>query len=381
MRDVWVRRHGDARSEGRDGVKKVLVQLVIALLMLGAAGGAWWYFYGQAPQAQQAARGPGGPGGFAMPVEAAAVTVGPIERRLTAVGTLRSNESVVIRPEVAGRLVEIDFVEGQPASEGQVLFRLDDTVNRAEIASIEAALVLSRANLERATDLVKRGSGTRAAYDSALAEERANEARLQLAQAQLAKLTIAAPFSGVLGLRNVSIGDFADKGAAMVNLEQIDLLKVDFRIAENFLAAVAPGQSVEVQVDAFPGERFKGEVYAIDPLVDESGRSILLRARLPNPDGRLRPGLFARVELVLHEKPQALQVPEAALIPQGADQFVYRIVDGKAALTRVETGLRRNGMVEITAGLGPEDQVVVAGQLKLRDGAPVQTAAAAPPEA
>ncbi|HET6467814.1 MAG TPA: efflux RND transporter periplasmic adaptor subunit [Geminicoccaceae bacterium] len=309
-----------------------------------------------------------------MPVEAVAVTVAPIERRLTAVGTLRSNESVILRPEVAGRIAAIDFLEGQPVDEGQVLFELDASVNRAEIASIEATLELSRANFERASGLVQRGTGTRATYDAALAEQRANEARLQLAQAQLAKLTITAPFAGVMGLRRVSVGDFVDRGDEMVNLEQIDPLKVDFRVAENFLAAVAPGQAIEVQVDAFDRERFRGEVYAIDPLVDESGRSIVLRARLPNPDQRLRPGLFARVELVLNEKPAALLLPEQALIPEGAEQFVYRVVDGKATRTPVETGLRREGMVEITAGLTAADVVVVAGQLKIRDGAPVQIA-------
>jgi membrane fusion protein (multidrug efflux system) len=172
-------------------------------------------------------------------------------------------------------------------------------------------------------------------------------------------------------LRRVSVGDFVNMGDDIVNLEQIDPLKADFRVAESYLGAVRPGQRIELGVDAFPGQAFTGEVYAIDPLIDESGRSILLRARLPNPEHVLRPGLFARVTLVLNERENAIQVPEQALVPQGQDQFVFKVVDGKAAFTKVEVGIRREGMVEITAGLGPKDEVVTAGQLKIRDGAEI----------
>ena len=176
----------------------------------------------------------------------------------------------------------------------------------------------------------------------------------------------------MVGLRRVSVGDFVDVGDDIVNLEQIDPLKADFRVAESYLGAVRPGQRIELGVDAFPGQAFTGEVYAIDPLIDEAGRSILLRAKLPNPDHVLRPGLFARVTLVLNEREDAIQVPEQALVPQGQDQFVFKVEDGKAAFTKVTTGIRREGMVEILEGLAPDDEVVTAGQLKIRDGADVQ---------
>ncbi len=201
---------------------------------------------------------------------------------------------------------------------------------------------------------------------------RVDQAVLELAKARLDKSMISAPFDGVVGLRKVSVGDFVNVGDDIVNLEQIDPLKTDFRVAEVYLGAVRPGQRIELRVDAFPGETFTGEVYAIDPLIDESGRSIVLRARLPNPDNRLRPGLFVRVALVLNERNGAIQVPEQALVPQGQDQFVFRVVDGKAALTKVVPGLRRDGMVEVVEGLDPNDTVVTAGQIKLRDGAEVQ---------
>ena len=344
---------------------------MVAVAMLVAAGGAWWFFYFEQPQAEGAA-GPPGAAAMAVPVETAPVEVGPIQRRLTAVGSLRSNESVIIRPEIAGRIVEFRFEEGEPVKKGQPLVLLDDPVWRAAVEQAEAALELSQANHARAVDLLQRKAGTTKARDEAFSQMRVDQAVLELARVRLDKSVITAPFEGVVGLRQVSVGDFVDVGQDMVNLEQIDPLKADFRVAEVYLGAVRPGQRIELGVDAFPGETFAGEVYAIDPLIDESGRSIVLRARLPNEHARLRPGLFARVTLVLNEREDALQIPEQALMPQGQDQFVFRVIDGKAALTKVAVGIRREGMVEIVEGLGPDDEVVTAGQLKVRDGAPVQ---------
>jgi membrane fusion protein, multidrug efflux system len=350
---------------------KALTQIVIALCMLAVAGGAWWYFYAAPP----AAGGPGQQAATAnmqIPVETAPAKVGPIQRRLTAVGSLRSNESVVVRPEIAGRIAEFKFDEGQSVKKGDPLVVLDDSVWRAQVEQAQAALELAQSNYERAVDLLKRKAGTTKARDEASAELRADQASLELAKARLDKTVLKAPFGGVVGLRKASVGDFIDVGKDIVNLEQIDPLKVDFRVAEVYVGAVKPGQNLQLGVDAFSGDRFEGEVYAIDPLIDESGRSILLRARLPNQDGRLRPGMFARISLVLNEREDAIQVPEQALVPQGQDQFVFKVVGGKAVFTKVKVGIRRDGMAEIVEGLGPGDQVVTAGQLKIRDGVPVK---------
>jgi membrane fusion protein (multidrug efflux system) len=363
-----------APCKGRDRIGNVLrifVQILIAVCMLAVAGGAWWFFYLEQPQAD-VAQGPPGGAAMAVPVETAPVEVGPIQRRLGAVGSLRSNESVIVRPEVAGRIAEIRFEEGEQVEQGEVLAVLDDSVYRAEVEQVQASLVLSQANHDRAIDLVRRGVGTTKARDEAIAQLHADQAALHLARARLDKTVIRAPFDGVVGLRKISVGEFVGVGQDMVNLEQIDPLKADFRVAEVYLGAVGTGQKIELSADAFPGETFTGAVYAIDPLIDESGRSIVLRARLPNPDARLRPGLFVRITLVLNEREGAIQVPEQALVPRGQDQFVFRVEDGKAVFTKVTAGIRREGMVEILEGLDPDDEVVTAGQLKLRDGAPVQ---------
>ena len=338
--------------------------------MVAVAGGAWWYFYA-APAAGGAAQPPP-QAAMEVPVEVAPVTVGPIQRRLTAVGSLRSNELVIIRPEIAGRIAEFKFQEGEPVKQGQPLVVLDDSVYRAQVEQVQASLELSQSNYDRAIDLLNRKVGTTKARDEAISQLRADQASLELAKARLDKTVIRAPFDGVVGLRKESVGDFVDVGKDIVNVEQIDPLKVDFRVAEVYVGAVKPGQKLDLGVDAFAGEKFTGEVYAIDPLIDESGRSILLRARLPNPDRRLRPGLFARVSLVLNEREDAIQVPEQALVPQGQEQFVFKVEGGKAAFTKVKVGIRRSGMAEIVEGLAPGDQVVTAGQLKIRDGAAVK---------
>ena len=198
-----------------------------------------------------------------------------------------------------------------------------------------------------------------------------NTAAVELARVQLDKTRITAPFAGIVGLRHVSAGEYITAGQALVNLEAIDPVKADFRVPEKFLPAIRVGQTIKIKVDAFPEDSFEGRVYAIDPRLDVVGRSLLVRAMVPNRDQRLRPGLFARVTVLLQLKEDALSVPEQAIVPQGESQFVFKIVDGKAKLTKVKIGTRREGRVEIVEGLTAGDQVVTAGQLKIRDGSPV----------
>ncbi|MGH6933210.1 MAG: efflux RND transporter periplasmic adaptor subunit, partial [Dongiaceae bacterium] len=180
-----------------------------------------------------------------------------------------------------------------------------------------------------------------------------------------------APFDGVLGLRSVSIGQYLDPGDPIIKVEDIDPLKVDFRIPEIYFTKVRVGQRIDVTIDALPGEIMTGAVYAIDPLIDVEGRSIVIRASVPNGDGRLRPGLFARVALVYDTIKGAILVPEESIIPVSDEAFVFRVIDGKAARTKVVLGERSRGHVQVAAGLASGDMVVTAGQLKIQDGTPV----------
>lgn len=368
--------------------------VIAALLALG--GGGYWYFVqengsveelGERVRALSAAATGGAAkpatpapaqGGGPVPVEAAPVRVGSIARTITAVGSTVSNEAVVIRPEVTGRITEIAFTEGQAVTKGTVLFRLDDSVARATLAQAQASLAFSRSDLQRAEELFRQGSGAGRAREQAQAKLLADDATAQLAKAQLDKLTLTAPFDGVVGLRKVSVGDVVQPGKDLVNLEQIETLKLDFRVPELYLPAVRVGQALAITVDAFPGRRFQGEVYAIDPLLDVNGRALVIRARVPNAERTLRPGLFARVELTLTVTPNAILVPEQAITSVGQDLFVFKIVDGRAKQTKVRIGHRRNAEVEIAEGLQPDDVIVVSGQIRVRDGVPVRVTNAKP---
>ena len=193
-------------------------------------------------------------------------------------------------------------------------------------------------------------------------------------EARISKATIRAPFSGTIGLRLVSVGDYVKEGQDLVNLESIDPLKVDFRVPELALSQVKDGQSLQIALDALPDKVYDGRVVAINPLLDANGRSIVIRAQVPNRDGTLRPGMFARVRLFTSGLKDTLVVPEESLFPVGEDKFVYKVVDNKATRQKIEIGARREGRVEVLGGLTPDDLVVTAGVIKLREGVTVQVA-------
>lgn len=350
-------------------MKKTLSTVIVAVAIAVAIGAAHWYLNLQ-PDTAAAPQGGGG-GRPATPVEAVEVRVEMVSDEVSAVGTLRSNESVIIRPEIAGRISVIHFDEGEPVEADQTLVSLDDSTHQAELADARATLNLAERTFKRLDELFQKGSTSARERDEALARMESARAALQLFQARLEKTDVNAPFSGILGLRRVSPGDYVTPGQDLVNLEDIDPIKVDFRIPERYLSSLATGQIIRVRVDAFPERAFEGEVYAIDPQIDPAGRSIAIRARIENGDRVLRPGLFARVRLIVDERPDALVVPEQALVPRGEQRYVFKVVDGKAALTEVQLGQRRAGEVEILAGLSEGETVITAGQLKIRDGSAV----------
>jgi membrane fusion protein (multidrug efflux system) len=309
-----------------------------------------------------------------MLVEAAQAEIMSANREITAIGTLNSNEAVVIATEIGGRITEITFTEGQQARGGQVLVRLDRSILEAQRDRAEASLTLSRANRERSDILFKDAAISQREWDAANAQWQLDEANLRLAQAQLDKTVLRAPFDGALGLRHVSVGEYVQPGHPIVTLDDTDPLKGDFRVPEAFSSSLRVGQTVQLQVDAAPGRVFSGQVYAIDPKVDAAGRNLLVRARVPNGDRSLRPGMFTQVRLVIEEKPNTLMIPEQALISRGGSQIVYKVVDGKVEEAVVTVGLRRRGQVEITEGLSPGDTVITAGQIKVRPGSSVKVA-------
>lgn len=354
----------------------------VGALCAAMLAGAGLYAYrshraAPAPQPVGGARaGPAAaPAQPATVVEVAEVVLRSMPLELAAVGTLASSQSVMLRPEIAGRIARIDFADGARVARGALLFLLDDATPRAELAQARASLELARSEATRVEDLFGRKFVSLSARDQARANLRVAEAALELAEARLARNSIRAPFGGVLGIRSVSLGDYVKEGADLVNLEDLTRVNVDFRLPESEIGKLASGQAVSVAVDAWPGQSFPARIEAIDPQVDAQGRSVLVRARIDNAQDRLRPGMFARVRVRIAERGEVPVVPEEAIVASSAGSFVF-VVDGdQARRVEVEAGLRRDAVVELRRGPEAGTKVVVAGQLKLRDGASVRIAA------
>ena len=355
--------------------KWLLSALVIAMGGAVLAGGSHLLRYNQSHSAQvkeTGTVGPKNPGRAGVAVETANAIAAKSRSDIRAVGSLQSDESVNIAPELPGRISEIAFREGEEVQEGDVLVRLDDSLVRAEVAEQEARFALVQSNLERANTLAKSGNVTVRARDEATAAFEGTRATLETARVRLAKHIIFAPFSGVVGLRRASVGAYVPIGTTIVNLEKIDTLKVDFSIPEIFLSGVDVGQSIQVTVDAIPNKTFVGTVYAINPMVDVNGRALRIRARLPNVSGDLRPGLFARLTVKGPQEQNVVSVPESAIVARGGDSFVYQVENGRAVETKVRLGERKAGFVEVLEGLSVNAVVVTAGHQRLRNGAIVE---------
>jgi len=326
----------------------------------------------------QPAKGPGAGPPPAMPVKVVAAKLAPAVDEASAVGTLRADESVVIRPEIAGRISEFRFDEGQGVKKGALLVTLDASEVRAQLASAKAQAQLDAQRLERAEDLRKKNFISAQALD----EARSNHARAHASQreveAKLAKAEIRAPFTGVAGLRQVSQGAYVAAGTDIARLEKIDQLKLDFRVPESYLARLKTAQQLKVEVDAYSGESFGGAIYAIEPAVDEATRTVVVRARVANSDLKLRPGMFGRVLLQLAVRDKAIWVPEQAIVPRGQDAFVFRVANGKADMVKVQTGTRRVGEVEIRSGIAAGELVVTEGTQRIGPGSAVSVMGDAP---
>ncbi len=352
-----------------------VLAIVIAGLVAASLAGIKMNSQSQAP-APKAAGGP-------VVIEAEPVRVAELLDAVTAVGTLRSAESVVLKSEIPGRIARVMFADGSQVAKGDALIVFDASVQQALVNQARAERDLAAAKLKRTEELFQKKFLSAAALDDAKATEEIAAAKLALAQANLDKMTIRAPFAGQIGIRQVSVGDYLKEGVELVNLEDLSSMKADFRVPEQISGRLAVGQTVQLQSDAFAGANFPAKVVAIDPAVDASGRSLLLRAELRDVSRRLKPGMFVRVRLVLESRPNAIVTPEEALVTAQNRLTVFKVVEGKAVATPVVTGLRsqldQRAVVEVTKGLAPDDVVVTAGQIKIRgNNVPVKVAEPAP---
>jgi membrane fusion protein (multidrug efflux system) len=347
---------------------------VIAVVGIAVAAGAAWWVQNKDRGARgvdanaAAAVAPAAPGG-PVPVEVGRVETARIADEAQAVGSVRSHQGVMLRPEVSGRISKLGYNDGQRVRRGQLLVQLDDTLQGAQLQQAQAQASIARTNLQRNRELVAQNFVSASVVDQSAAALQVAEAQVALAQAQLARMKIVAPFDGVAGISVVNLGDYVKDGADLVSIEDTSSMWVDFRLPERYLANLKAGQAVEVQLDAMPGRGFSGKVEAIDALLDANGRSLLVRARLLNPGGELRSGMFARTRVVFAQRDNALVVPEEALVPQGGRQYLVTVVDGPngklAQRLEAKLGVRLPGKVEILDGLKAGDLVVTAGQARV----------------
>lgn len=292
-----------------------------------------------------------------------------IPTHIEAVGTLKANESLILRPENTGRIDAIRFVEGSFVKKGSPLVHFDDAIYKAQVAEAEARVLLSKTEFHRVDKLFNKGAASGTSRDSALAQLQINLAQLDQAKVSLARMTLKAPFSGIVGLRQFSPGDYIIAGSDMLKIVDISKMKLDFQIPEIYLPQVKSGQKLEIKLASFPTQTLTGEVVAISPQISEQGRNILIRASLPNHNNMLRPGLFAKVQLLIKEE-SYITVPEEAIIPQGGQFIVYLYKDDKVTPAPITIIKRFQGQVALT-GINAGDVVITAGQLKLQPGSPI----------
>ncbi|WP_396437001.1 efflux RND transporter periplasmic adaptor subunit [Limnohabitans sp.] len=375
---------------------------VLALLGISVASGAAWWWQNKAPAggaaSTAAAAAPGGPsaapggapagapgagpaGGAGRPpaVEVAKVESMTLVDETQAVGSLRSRQGVMLRPEVGGRVKQILFSDGQRVRKGQLMVQFEDQLQQAQVAQARAELSIAEANHKRNQELVAQNFISQRSLDESAAALEVSRAKLSLAQATLQRLQVLAPFDGITGLKQINVGDYLKDGADMVNVEDIDAVLLDFRLPERFQAKVRAGQKAQLTVDALPGRPFSAIVQAVDPLIEANGRSVGVRGCIDNRQQQLRPGMFARVNAVFGSRDNALVIPEEAIIPQGGRTFVVKVVQGDKPDVRVservavKVGLRQPGKVEIVEGLAAGDTVVTAGHQRLqKDGTAVR---------
>jgi membrane fusion protein, multidrug efflux system len=326
---------------------------------------------------KQGAAGP--PPNFAVQVVAVEARRQPISESLSLVGTLAANEMVEIKSETDGMVSEINFKEGERVEKGRLLFKLDESKLAASLAEAEANFKVHSANFDRSRELVKEKLISQQEFDQTAAQFHASEATVELKKQQLKDTRIYAPFVGIMSGRQISPGQVISRNTSLTWIVDLDLLKAEFNVPERFLSQIRVGQSIEVVVATYPGQRFPGEVYFVSPHVDPSWRTVLVKAYVKNPEQRLRPGMFANLDLTLKVRDQAVLVPESA-VTISSDKASLYTVDGaqNAQLKSVTTGIRLAGKVEITSGLQGGELVVVEGTQKLRPGAKVKLA---PPEA
>lgn len=294
-----------------------------------------------------------------------------LQDKIVTTGTVLANEEVELRPETSGRITQIAFREGRPVQAGALLVKINDSELQAQRRRAERRLELAEERAFRQERLLEKGGVSQEEYDATVSEVDVLRAEVELIEAQIDKTEIRAPFSGLIGLRYASEGSYVSPATRIATLQSLNPAKIEFSVPEKYAAQVGLGDAITFTVEGVDGA-FEGEIYAFEPQIEAGTRTLAVRARSPNPQGRLLPGAFADIEVVLSEVSDALTVPAIAVIPEQGGNRVYLYEGGTAQPRSVETGIRMADRVQITEGLAPADTIILTGLQQLRPGLPVQ---------
>jgi membrane fusion protein (multidrug efflux system) len=307
-----------------------------------------------------------------MPVEVVAARTDTVVDAILATGQIEAMQSVELRPDIEGRIAEILVREGATVAKGTPLFKVDDAELKAEVARAEADRDLARQSLARTRELLGQKASSQSELERAEATSRSTEAQLALLKVRLDRTVVRAPFGGVAGERHVSLGDYVTTSTALVTVQTVSPQRAAFQVPERYADQLKVGQQVTFRVAALTGREFTGRVDFVDPLVQLPGRTITVKAVVANPRRELQAGMFIEVRLATAMRPQAVIIAEDAVLPIQGSSFVWVVQNGKATRRQVELGVRTPGLVEVRSGVEAGEQVVVGGQERLAEGAPVQ---------
>ncbi len=351
-------------------IKRMIVMLVLCAIVLGGVFG--YKMFGKKMMMQ-------GMAAMSNPPQTVSTIKAPMEdwqNEVKAVGTFKAVKGVDISSEVAGSIENIFIESGQDVGEGTLLLQLRSADDQAKLESLEASLRLAELTMERDDKQIKVKAISQATYDADKANLESLKAQVAEQRALLEKKTIVAPFEGRLGIRQVDVGQYLNPGAAIVTLQQLDPIYLDFSVPQQDLPRVVVGQKMTAETDAFPGKLFEGEITAINAKVDESTRNVLIRATFKNPDKNLVPGMFATARASIGEPSRFITLPQTAITfnPYGNTVFVVQDKGGEhpqAHMTFVQTGATRGDQIAVLSGIAEGDEIVTAGQMKLRNGTPL----------
>jgi membrane fusion protein (multidrug efflux system) len=315
----------------------------------------------------------GGPGGAppAMPVEVVVARSDTVVDAILATGQIEAVHSVELRPAIEGRIAAILVREGAAITRGQPLFQVDDAELKAEVARAEADRDLARQSLTRTRERLAQKASSQSELERAEATARSTEAQHQLLKVRLDRTTVRAPFTGVAGRRLVSLGDYVTTSTGLMTLQTVSPQRAVFQVPERYADQLKVGQQVTFRVAALPGREFSGRVDFVDPVVQLPGRTIMVKAQVPNTRRELQAGMFIEARLATDVRPNAVVIAEDAVLPIQGTNYVWVAADGKATRRQVELGVRTPGFVESRTGVEAGEQVVVGGQERLAEGAPV----------